>query len=105
MPWSVVAQQLSDANNETAFFRIAPGVDHGFKIVVSTRRDHRGVGQCIKPDTPLHQTLSELFQPSYKPREIEAGRLAGIAGIEVIQSAAAYSHQGGLWLAVIPRVS
>jgi hypothetical protein len=100
VPWSVVAHRLCDINNEAVFAQVASMKGGGFKVVVSTRRNHKGVGQCIKPGTEIHEMLSDQFRPT--PHEVEAKTLEGIAGIKEIRSGAACSLRGNLYVALIP---
>jgi hypothetical protein len=100
VPWSVTAQRLSDIDDGAVFFRLALMDGGEFKVVVSTRPSHLGIGQRIKPGTHLHQTLSGLFRPT-RPHEMETKRLVGIGGIKEIQSGAACSLAGAPRVALI----
>jgi hypothetical protein len=102
VPWSVVAQKLGDLANDTVFFRVVRTTDDIFKIVVSTLPNRKGIGQFIKSETPLHQTLSEPIQVAAKPREIDAGRIEGLAGLKAIKSSAICSFRGSVCIAAIP---
>ena len=106
VPWSVGARRLTDLNNRVIFLRVDPVVeDNGFKIVVSTGHNHQGVGQRIKPGTPLHGRFTGLRDFADGPREIGADDFSGIAGIGAIGSCAAYSFEANVYLAVIPRIT
>lgn len=72
------------------------------KVIVSTRTNRQGVGQHIRPGSPMHQALSHLSKANEKSHEIEAQRMSGIAGINHIRSVAACKVKGELRLAVVP---
>lgn len=102
VPWSAAARRISETQEGVFFFRLDPMRSGGFKVVVSTRPHHRGIGQHITPGTALCETLSERLLGPLGVHEVEPRNLSGIAGITDIQSSAAYSSGGGLRLAVVP---
>jgi hypothetical protein len=85
--------------------RVVPIPAVGFKVVVSTRRNHEGVGQLIKPGIPLYDTFRQLYErPPRDFREINALELSGIAGIENVVSGAARIVGQSICVAIRPIV-
>ncbi len=102
VPWSAAALRLTEEHEGAVFFQLVPVSTGGFKVLVSTYPNRRGLGQHIKPGTNLHGTLSRQILAAKVPQEVEGRQLSGIAGIKDIQLAVAYPSSGGLRLAVVP---
>jgi len=102
VPWSAAARRMTEAKHDAAFFRLMEVPGGGLKVVVSTFRNHQGIGQRIKPESQLYQALQDSIRSSGTSHEIEAQRLSGIGGITNIRSVAGCRLRGEFRLAVIP---
>jgi hypothetical protein len=101
VPWSAAAHRLSEIRKEVIFFRLEPMSTSGFKIVVSTLVDDRGIGKHIKPGTALCEALSGQHLRNRLVNDLASTKLSGIAGITNIASGAVYPSPRGLHLAVL----
>jgi hypothetical protein len=97
--WAAAAMRVAGLTNDTVFFRLAKIPEGGFKIVVSTHPNERGIGQLIKPGTSLYETLEWHCNGLNSPHEIAAEELEGIRGITGVRSGALHADR----LAVMPR--
>jgi len=102
VPWSTSASRLAGwEKSRIAFFRVVQHERGGYKVVSSTLKHKRGIGQLIKPGTLLWEELSKI-DVSKTAVVVEGIRLSGLATLDTIVEGAVSRTGNELRVAIVP---